>query len=113
MRVLLAILVCFRHVTRRDATRGALADALAQKVNRFADAFARIATAQVKISAVNTALTALYLLLVLPMFGIHLPFATTIVMLTFVCGLIPVLGNLISNTVIVILSLGTSVGTAV
>ncbi len=113
MGALLAIMVFFRHVTHRDATRGALADALAQKVNRFADAFARIATAQVKISAVNTALTAVYLLVVLPLCGIHIPFATTIVLITFVCGLIPVLGNLISNTVIVVLSLGISVGTAV
>ena len=113
MGVLLAILVFFRHVTHHDRPRGALAEALADKVNRFADAFARIATAQVKISGVNTALTALYLLVVLPLFGIHLPFATTLVLITFVCGLIPVLGNLISNTVIVILSLGISVGTAV
>jgi len=113
MGILLAILVFFRHVTHRDTSRGALADALAQKVNLFADAFARIASAQVKISAVNTALTAIYLLIILPLFGVRLPFATTIVLITFVCGLIPVLGNLISNTVTVMLSLGISVGTAV
>jgi predicted PurR-regulated permease PerM len=113
MGILLAILVFFRHVIHPDAPRGALAHALAEKVDRFADAFARIATAQVKISAVNTALTAAYLLIALPMFGIRLPFATTIVLITFICGLIPVLGNLISNTVIVVLSLGISVGTAV
>ena len=106
MGVLLAILVFFRHVTHHDARGGALAEALEEKVHLFADAFSRIATAQVKISAVNTSLTALYLLVVLPLFGIHLPFSTTIVLITFVCGLIPVLGNLISNTVIVILSLG-------
>ncbi|MCU1349733.1 MAG: hypothetical protein JWO56_2763, partial [Acidobacteria bacterium] len=41
------------------------------------------------------------------------PFGTTIVVVTFVCGLIPVVGNLISNTVIVVLSLGLSVGTAI
>jgi len=113
MGVLLAILVFFRHVTHRDTERGALAEALAEKVNRFAHAFSRIATAQVKISVLNTALTAIYLLILLPLFGKPLPFATTIVIITFVCGLIPVLGNLISNTVIVILSLGISVGTAV
>ena len=114
MGVLLAILVFFRHVTHHDTHRGGgLADALEEKVQRFADAFSRIATAQVKISVVNTALTALYLLVILPLFGIRLPFSTTIVLITFVCGLIPVLGNLISNTVIVILSLGISMGTAV
>ena len=113
MGVLLAILVFFRHVTHHQRNSGALADALKEKVQRFADAFSRIATAQVKISAVNTALTALYLLVLLPLFGIRLPFSTTIVLITFVCGLIPVLGNLVSNTVIVILSLGISMGTAV
>jgi predicted PurR-regulated permease PerM len=61
----------------------------------------------------NTLLTALYLFVVLQMFGKRLPFSTTIVLITFICGLIPVLGNLISNTVIVILSLGISVGTAI
>ncbi|HYM62144.1 MAG TPA: AI-2E family transporter, partial [Thermoanaerobaculia bacterium] len=113
MGLLLAILVFFRHVTHHeDRPRGALALALTDKVSRFTRAFAQIATAQIKISAVNTTLTAIYLLVVLPAFGKHIPFATTIVLLTFACGLIPVLGNLISNTVIVILSLGLSVVTA-
>ena len=111
---LLAILVFFRHVTKHDdVNRGPLARHLVDKVERFGQAFSRIAWAQVKISAVNTTLTALYLLVILPMFGIRVPFATTLVVVTFLCGLIPVLGNLISNTVITILSMGVSVGTAV
>ncbi|HEV7921806.1 MAG TPA: AI-2E family transporter [Thermoanaerobaculia bacterium] len=113
MGALLAIMVFFRHVTRHGEPRGPLAAALADKVRRFAHAFGRIATAQIKISAVNTALTALYILVILPLFGKHIPFAGTIVLVTFICGLIPVLGNLISNTVITVLSLGVSVGTAV
>jgi len=113
MGTLLAVLVFFRHVTKHDGERGTLALKLTEKVDRFTDAFARIATAQIKISVMNTTLTAIYLLVVLPIFGKHVPFATTIVFVTFICGLIPVLGNLISNTVIVILSLGISVGTAV
>ena len=111
---LLAVLVFFRHVTRHDeANRGPLARHLVEKVDRLAHAFSRVAMAQVKISATNTTLTALYLLVVLPMFGIHVPFASTLVVITFLCGLIPVLGNLISNAVITILSMGVSVGTAV
>ena len=114
MGVLLAILVFFRHVTKHDeVNRGPLARQLVDKVDRFAHAFGRIATAQIKISAVNTTLTGLYLLVVLPLFGIRVPFATTLVIITFLCGLIPVLGNLISNTVITILSMGVSIGTAV
>ena len=114
MGVLLAILVFFRHVTHHEElTRGPLAQQLADKVNKFAEAFSRVATAQIKISAVNTTLTALYLLVILPVFGIKIPFATTLVLVTFICGLIPVLGNLISNTVITILSLGVSFGVAI
>jgi predicted PurR-regulated permease PerM len=111
---LLALLVFFRHITAHDeVNRGPLARHLVDKVDRFAHAFGRVAMAQIKISAVNTTLTGVYLLVALPLFGIRVPFATTLVVITFLCGLIPVLGNLISNTVITILSMGISVGTAV
>jgi predicted PurR-regulated permease PerM len=114
MGMLLAVLVFFRHVTHHpDGLSGTLSEALEQKVDRFAHAFSQIATAQVKISILNTSLTALYLLVVLPLFGQHVPFEHTLVFVTFVCGLIPVLGNLISNTVIVILSLGVSPSVAI
>lgn len=115
MGMLLAVLVFFRHVRHAETDHhGELAGMLTEKVARFAEAFNRIATAQIKISATNTALTAVYLFGIFPViFGQHIPFRTTIVLVTFVCGLIPVLGNLISNTVIVILSLGISGGAAV
>jgi predicted PurR-regulated permease PerM len=113
MGSLLALLVFFRHVTHHDeANRGPLARHLVEKVDRFAHAFGRVAMAQIKISTLNTGLTALYLMVILPLFDIRLPFGTTLVVLTFLCGLIPVLGNLISNTVITILSLGVSVTVA-
>jgi predicted PurR-regulated permease PerM len=64
--------------------------------------------AQVKISGLNASLTALYLLVALPLFGIHLPMATLLVLLTFAVGMLPVVGNLVSNTVIVVISLGVS-----
>ena len=43
------------------------------------------------------ALTWIYLGLILPSFGVELPFVKTMVLVTFVVGLLPVLGNLISN----------------
>ena len=114
MAVLLSVLVFFRHVTHHDETnRGPFARVMIEKLDRFADAFARVALAQIKISAVNTTLTGLYLLVALPLFGIEIPFKTTLVLITFICGLIPVLGNLISNTFITVLSMGVSVGVAV
>jgi predicted PurR-regulated permease PerM len=64
--------------------------------------------AQVRISALNATLTGLYLLVIVPWMGIHMPFAKTMVVVTFITGLLPVIGNLISNTVIVIVSLSVS-----
>jgi predicted PurR-regulated permease PerM len=40
--------------------------------------------------------------------GIDLPFAKTMVIVTFLTGLLPVVGNLISNTIIVVMSLSVS-----
>ena len=87
---------------------GPLAVALTERAVRLGDAFRNIVFAQVRISALNTFFTAIYLLIVLPLAGIHLPYAKTLVLVTFLAGLLPVVGNLISNTVIVIVSLSQS-----
>jgi predicted PurR-regulated permease PerM len=94
-------------------TQKPLAGALAMRAERIGDAFRRVVFAQVRISALNTVFTAIYLLVVLPLFGVHLPFAKTLVAVTFVSGLLPVVGNLISNTVIVVVSLAYSFYVAV
>jgi len=85
-----------------------LALALAERATRFAEAFRLVVFAQVRIAAVNAALTALYMAIVLPLLGIHLPLIKTMVAVTFVAGLLPVVGNLISNVVVVIVSLSAS-----
>jgi predicted PurR-regulated permease PerM len=85
-----------------------LARELAERLTRLGDAFRRVVFAQVKISLINTVLTGLYLAFVLPAFGVNLPFKRTLIALTFLTGLLPVLGNLVSNTVIVVVSLSTS-----
>ena len=89
------------------------ARALACRGEFFSDAFKRVVFAQVRISAINTVFTAMYLALVLPMMGVHLPLIKTMIAITFVVGLIPVIGNLISNTMIVIVSLSQSLLVAV
>jgi predicted PurR-regulated permease PerM len=89
-----------------------LAKALGERIARLADAFRRIVFAQVKISALNTVFTAIYLAAVLPLLGIHLPLTKTLIAVTFVAGLIPVLGNLVSNTIIVVVSLSHSLEAA-
>lgn len=75
-------------------------------------AFENIVFAQIKISAINTLLTGIFLLGVLPAFGVHLPYSKTLVILTFFTGLLPVIGNLISNIVITVISLGISLKVA-
>jgi predicted PurR-regulated permease PerM len=94
-------------------TPGPLARALSQCIARLADAFRRVVFAQVRISALNTVLTAIYLMAILPMCGIHLPLTKTMVIITFLAGLLPVLGNLISNTIIVVISLSYSLPAAI
>ena len=95
-----------------NTPRGPLTRALIERASCFADAFRRIVFAQVRISALNTVLTAIYLALALPLFGIHLPLTKTLIAVTFIAGLLPVVGNLISNTIIVIVSLAHSSQTA-
>jgi predicted PurR-regulated permease PerM len=96
----------------RAGSRGPLAAAMTERANRLGDAFRRIVFAQVRISAVNTGLTALYLVVLLPLVGVKLHLLKTLIVLTFLVGLLPVVGNLISNTVIVMVSLSYSPGAA-
>ncbi len=107
----LGALVALTQVRARlDA--GPLRQALALRCQRFAQAFHDIVFAQARISALNTLFTAIFLLVVLPLAGVELPFRKTLIALTFVVGLLPVIGNLISNTLIVIVALSTSLWVA-
>lgn len=57
--------------------------------------FARVMGAQILIAAINTVLTALFVV-----FSGY-PYAALLVCLVFLCGLLPIVGNLMSNTVLV------------
>ncbi|HBA71128.1 MAG TPA: hypothetical protein DCZ63_02700 [Geobacter sp.] len=85
-----------------------LTAALRSRLRVLVIAFDKVVLAQVKISSLNTTFTAVYLLVLLPLFGVHLPMATILVLLTFAVGMLPVVGNLVSNTFIVVISLGVS-----
>lgn len=54
--------------------------------------------AQLLISAINTALTSIFIL------WTELPYAGVLIVITFLAGLLPIIGNLISNTLIVVLA---------
>src|SRR6201991_290285 len=87
---------------------GPFAAELSLRSARLADAFHNIVFAQIKISLFNTLFTAIYLLAVLPLFGVPLPLTKTLIVVTFVVGLLPVIGNLLSNTAITIVGLSVS-----
>jgi predicted PurR-regulated permease PerM len=91
-----------------DIEHGPLVHALTERARLLGAAFRSVVFAQVRISALNTALTGFYLLVIVPWMGIQLPLGKTMVVVTFITGLLPVIGNLISNTVIVVVSLSVS-----
>jgi len=105
--MVIGAMICVREARGAGSPTPFVAE-LETRIAALAHAFRSVVFAQVKISAVNTALTAIYLVAVLPMLGVHLPLTKTLIALTFVAGLLPVLGNLISNTAIVIVSLSHS-----
>jgi len=85
--------------------RKPLARALQERALRLAESFRRVVFAQLRIAALNATFTAIYLAVVLPLCGVHLPFTGSMILFTFIAGLLPVVGNLLSNTVIVVVSL--------
>ena len=92
--------------------RRPLTEQVARHAARMASVFQRVVFAQVWISLINTFFTWLYLDIVLSLFGVDLPLVKTLVALTFIVGLLPIIGNLISNTAIVIVCLSQGVPVA-
>lgn len=101
------------HEVQPHQASGPLALALQERAARLGTAFRRIVFAQVRIAALNTVFTALYLAVALPIAGVPVPFTKTMIAVTFFAGLLPVIGNLISNSVIVVVSLSVSLSVAV
>lgn len=87
------------------------AEAAARSAGHVAKAFAAIVSAQLRIALVNTALTAVFLFGVAPLFGDRLPLSLPLLALTFVTGLLPIVGNLVSNAALLLVAL--TVGPAV
>lgn len=86
--------------------------ALIDRVQRLADSFRNVVFAQIKISLINTGLFIIFCFVILPLFGVSLPFAKTLTIITFIFGLIPIVGNLLSNSLIVVSGLTISLPVA-
>ena len=87
---------------------GPLAAQLQQRITLFGEAFRQIVAAQFWIAAFNTLLTALFLLFILPLWGMELPYTPVLITFTFVAGLVPIVGNLVCNVVLTIVGLSVS-----
>jgi predicted PurR-regulated permease PerM len=79
----------------RDSLYATVVSELGLRFQTFFASFSRVIGAQIIISFINTALTAVFLL------WNGFKFAPVLIMLTFLCGLLPIVGNLISNTLII------------
>jgi predicted PurR-regulated permease PerM len=79
----------------KDSMYSTVVRELVTRFENFYASFARVIGAQIIISLINTALTAVFLA------WNGFPYATVITVLTFLCGLLPIIGNLMSNTLII------------
>jgi predicted PurR-regulated permease PerM len=68
---------------------------ISDRFRLFYKSFETVIGAQVVISVINTVLTAVFA------YTCSLRHASVLVILTFICGLLPVVGNLVSNTIVV------------
>jgi predicted PurR-regulated permease PerM len=73
----------------------------------FYRSFATVMGAQITISIINTILTGIFLL------SVRLPHAPLLIAITFLCGVVPIAGNLISNTIITFIALSVSLKLAI
>jgi predicted PurR-regulated permease PerM len=79
----------------RNNLYSALCGEISARFTEFYRSFSTVMGAQMTISAINTIFTSVFV------FAVQLPYAAVVVGLTFLCGLFPIVGNVVSNTVIV------------
>lgn len=103
--LIVGALAAVRPIVQR---RPPLIAALTRRIQHFGQAFRQIVAAQFWIAAFNTLLTAVFLLLVLPIWDLDLPYTPALITLTFFAGLIPIVGNLLCNSVLTLVGLSVS-----
>jgi predicted PurR-regulated permease PerM len=96
----------------RNNVYSVYAQKLTDRFSLFFESFRTVMGAQLAISTVNTFFTGLFVV-ALSLFGTPLPYSFVIVVITFLCGILPIVGNLISNTVIFSIGLTQSAHLAI
>jgi predicted PurR-regulated permease PerM len=97
----------------KPSERRPLTEEIARHGARLGTAFQRVVFAQFWISMINTFFTWLFLGVVFPLFGVDLPLVKVLIILTFILGLLPIIGNLLSNAAIVVVCLSQGVPVAI
>jgi predicted PurR-regulated permease PerM len=82
-------------------------DEVSTRFRDFYRSFATVMGAQITISLINTALTGLFVV------AVRMPHAPLLIAMTFLCGLVPIVGNLVSNAIIVFVALTVSLKLAI
>jgi predicted PurR-regulated permease PerM len=82
-------------------------DEVSTRFRDFYRSFATVMGAQIMISLINTALTGLFVV------AVRMPHAPVLIAITFLCGLVPIVGNLVSNAIIVFVALTVSLKLAI
>jgi len=88
-----------------ERRRGLDAEVLSECRDRaalFSASFELVMGAQITVAAINTAVAGVFLIV------FQIPFRTMLTLTTFVCGMIPIVGNVISNSLIVAAALTRS-----
>ncbi|MEO8062374.1 MAG: AI-2E family transporter [Pseudomonadota bacterium] len=111
MGMVIGALVSMQKATTHNERRP-LNEEIVRHAARLSTSFQSVVFAQFWISLINTTFTWIYLDVVLRLCGVDLPLVKTLVALTFVVGLLPIAGNLISNTAIVVVCLSQGVPVA-
>jgi len=78
-----------------DTLYSATCREIAARFKTLYQGFSKVMGAQIIISAINTTLTGIFLL------AVGLPYAVVVIGVTFLCGLVPIVGNLVSNSIVV------------
>ncbi len=82
-------------------------DEVSTRFRDFYRSFSTVMGAQITISLINTGLTAIFIV------AVGMPHAPVLIAVTFLCGLVPIVGNLISNSIIVFVALTVSLKLAI
>lgn len=90
------------HYAIKNNVYTILGEEISARFRSLYESFRTVMGAQMIISCINTAFTGIFVHIV------DLPYANLVVVITFLCGLLPIVGNILSNTLITCIALTVS-----